>query len=130
MEQILIVEDDQAVQKALKRLFESAGYGVEITGDGKSALDVVRMRTPTAIILDLRLPVLSGKDVCVRVRQQLSALPIIILSASTDVVDKVMLLELGADDYVTKPFSPRELLTRVRAAIRSTQKPIIHDALQ
>jgi DNA-binding response OmpR family regulator len=128
MEQILIVEDDQAVQKALKRLFESAGYGVEITGDGKSALDVVRMRTPTAIILDLRLPVLSGKDVCVRVRQQLSALPIIILSASTDVVDKVMLLELGADDYVTKPFSPRELLTRVRAAIRSTRKPMLHDA--
>jgi CheY-like chemotaxis protein len=59
--------------KALKRLFESAGYGIEITDDGKSALDVVRIRTPTAIILDLRLPVLSGKDVCVRVKQQLSA---------------------------------------------------------
>lgn len=128
MEKILIVEDDLAVQKALKRLFESAGYVVEISGDGESALDMVRSGNPTAIILDLRLPVLSGKDVCVRVRQQLSALPIIILSASTDVVDKVMLLELGADDYVTKPFSPRELLTRVRAAIRSTRKPITHDA--
>jgi DNA-binding response OmpR family regulator len=77
-------------------VFESAGYGVEITGDGKSALDVVRIPTPTAIILELRLPVLSGKDVCVRVKQQLSALPIIIiLSASTDVMDKARLLELG-----------------------------------
>jgi len=127
MEKILIVEDDQAVQKALKRLFESAGYAVEITGDGGSALEAFRSATPTAIVLDLRLPVLSGKDVCLLIRQQLSTLPIIILSASTDVVDKIVLLELGADDYVTKPFSPRELLARVRAAIRSTRKPIIHD---
>ena len=127
MEKILIVEDDQAVQRALKRLFESAGYAVEISGDGKSALDIVRTNTPTAIVLDLRLPILSGKDVFLHVKRQLSALPIIILSASTDVVDKVVLLELGADDYVTKPFSPRELLARVRAAIRRTHKPIIHD---
>ena len=127
MERILIVEDDQAVQKPLKRLFESAGYAVEISGDGKSALQVFRTTTPTAIILDLRLPVLSGKDVCLQAKQQLSTLPIIILSASTDVVDKVLLLELGADDYVTKPFSPRELLARVRAAIRGTRKPTIHD---
>jgi DNA-binding response OmpR family regulator len=105
MEKILIVEDDQAVQKALKRLFESTGYAVEITGDGGSALEAFRSATPTAIVLDLRLPVLSGKDVCLLIRQQLSTLPIIILSASTDVVDKIMLLELGADDYVTKPFS-------------------------
>ena len=128
MEKILIVEDDRAVQKALKRLFESAGYAVEISSDVKSALDIVRASTPTAIVLDLRLPVLSGKDVCVQVKQQLSALPIIIiLSASTDVVDKVVLLELGADDYVTKPFNPRELLARVRAAIRRIRKPIVHD---
>jgi DNA-binding response OmpR family regulator len=126
MEKILIVEDDQAVQKALKRLFESAGYVVEISGDERSALDAFRSTAPTAILLDLRLPVLSGKDVCLQIRQ-LSALPIVILSASTDVVDKVVLLELGADDYVTKPFSPRELLARVRAAIRSTRKPIIPD---
>jgi len=94
MEKILIVEDDQAVQKALKRLFESAGYAVEISGNGKSALDIVRTGNPTAIVLDLCLPVLSGKDVCVYLKQQLSALPIIILSASTDIVDKVVLLEL------------------------------------
>ncbi len=127
MEKILIVEDDQALQKALKRLFESAGYAVDISSDGRSALDIVRTSTPTAIVLDLRLPILSGKDVCLHVKRQLSALPIIVLSTSTDVVDKVVLLELGADDYVTKPFSPRELLARVRAAIRRTHKPIIHD---
>ena len=130
MEKILIVEDDQAVQKALRRLFESAEYTVEISGDGRSALDAFRSTTPTAIVLDLGLPVLSGKDVCLQIRQQLSTLPIIVLSASTDVVDKVLLLELGADDYVTKPFSPRELLARVRAAIRSTRQPITSEKAQ
>jgi len=127
MEKILIVEDDRAVQKALKRLFASAGFAVEISGDGKAALEAFRTTGPTAIVLDLGLPVLSGKDVCIQIKRQLSTLPIIILSASTDVVDKVVLLELGADDYVTKPFSPRELLARVRAVIRGTRKPIIHD---
>jgi DNA-binding response OmpR family regulator len=127
MERILIVEDDQAVQKVLKRLFESAGYAVEISGDGRSALEASRTATPTAIVLDLGLPVLSGKDVCVQIKLRVPTLPIIILSAATDVVDKVLLLELGADDYVGKPFSPRELLARVRAAIRSTRKPIIRD---
>lgn len=127
METILIVEDDHAVQKALKRLFRSAGYAVDLSGDGMSALEVFRASTPTAIVLDLRLPLLSGQDVCLHIKRHQPALPIIILSASTDIVDKVLLLELGADDYVTKPFSPRELLARVRAAIRSTHKPFIHD---
>jgi DNA-binding response OmpR family regulator len=127
MEQILIVEDDQAVQKALKRLFESAGYGVAISGDGRSALETFRTRTPTAVVLDLGLPVLSGRDVCLQIKREQSTLPIIILSASTDVADKILLLELGANDYVTKPFSPRELLARVRVAIRSTRRPIISE---
>jgi len=127
MEKILIVEDDRAVQKALKRLFASAGFAVVISGDGKAALEAFRTTGPTAIVLDLGLPVLSGKDVCIQIKRQLSTLPIIILSASTEVVDKVVLLELGADDYVTKPFSPRELLARVRAVIRGTRKPIFHD---
>jgi DNA-binding response OmpR family regulator len=101
MEKILIVEDDHAIQKALKRLFESAGYTVEVRGDGRSALVAFRTATPTAVILDLRLPVVSGKDVCREIKQQLSTLPIIVLSASTDVTDRIVLLELGADDYVT-----------------------------
>ena len=127
METILIVEDDPADQKVLQRLFGSEGYTVEIKGDGKSALEALRTAAPTAIILDLRLPVVSGKDVCREIRQQLSTLPIIVLSAVTEEADKVLLLELGADDYVTKPFSPRELLARVQTAIRHTRKSGIPD---
>jgi DNA-binding response OmpR family regulator len=122
MERILIVDDDRVVQKALKRLFESEGYEVEISGDGKSALDAFRVAAPTAIILDLRLPEMSGLEVCRAIRRQSSTMPIIVLSAVTDVLDKVVLLELGADDYMGKPFSPRELLARVRTAIRHSRK--------
>jgi two-component system, OmpR family, alkaline phosphatase synthesis response regulator PhoP len=122
MERILVVEDDRAVQKALKRLFESEGFTVDVKADGKSALEAFRASAPSAIVLDLRLPSMSGRDVCREVKQQVPTLPIIILSATTDVTDKVLLLELGADDYVTKPFSPRELLARVRAALRRTAR--------
>jgi len=119
-ERILVVEDDHAVQKALKRLFETEGFEIEISPDGKSALDAFRRTTPSAIVLDLRLPQMSGRDVCREIKQQSPSVPIIVLSAASDVSDKVLLLELGADDYVTKPFSPRELLARVRAALRRT----------
>src|SRR5437867_8296439 len=122
MERILVVEDDRAVQKALKRLFESEGFAVEISADGKSALDAFRATGPAAIVLDLRLPSMSGRDVCREIKQQSPAVPVIVLSAASDVSDKVLLLELGADDYVTKPFSPRELLARVRAAVRRTTR--------
>jgi DNA-binding response OmpR family regulator len=122
MDRILIVEDDRAVQKVLRRLFEAEGFAVDVKGDGKSALEAFRATAPSAIVLDLRLPSMSGRDVCREVKQQIPTLPIIILSATADVTDKVLLLELGADDYVTKPFSPRELLARVRAAIRRTTR--------
>jgi DNA-binding response OmpR family regulator len=120
MERILVVEDDRAVQKSLKRLFEAEGFAVEISGDGKSALEAYRAATPAAVVLDLRLPAMSGRDVCRELKQQAPALPVIV--AASDVADKVLLLELGADDYVTKPFSPRELLARVRAALRRTTR--------
>jgi DNA-binding response OmpR family regulator len=120
MERILVVEDDHAVQKALKRLFETEGFEIEISADGKSALEAFRRAAPAAIVLDLRLPFVSGRDVCREIKQQAPTVPIIVLSACSDVSDKVLLLELGADDYVTKPFSPRELLARVRAALRRT----------
>jgi len=120
MERILVVEDDRAVQKALLRLFESEGFAVDVRADGKSALDAFRSAPPAAIVLDLRLPAMSGRDVCREIKSQSPAIPIIVLSAASDVSDKVLLLELGADDYVTKPFSPRELLARVRAALRRT----------
>ena len=122
MERILVVEDDRAVQKALKRLFEAEGFAVEISADGKSALEAYRAATPAAVVLDLRLPAMSGRDVCREIKEQAPALPVIILSAANDVSDKVLLLELGADDYVTKPFSPRELLARVRAALRRSSR--------
>src|SRR6202795_3329291 len=122
MERILVVEDDRAVQKALKRLFEAEGFTVEISGDGKSALEAYRAAAPAAVVLDLRLPAMSGRDVCRELKRQAPALPVIVLSAASDVSDKVLLLELGADDYVTKPFSPRELLARVRAALRHTAR--------
>jgi len=121
-ERILVVEDDRAVQKALRRLFETEGFSVEISADGKSAVESFRSTAPAAIFLDLRLPTMSGRDVCREIKEQMPTLPIIVLSAASDVSDKVLLLELGADDYVTKPFSPRELLARVRAALRRTTR--------
>ena len=117
-ERILVVEDDHAVQKALRRLFETEGFNIEISGDGKSGLEAFRKATPSVVVLDLRLPMMSGRDVCREIKQQAPSIPVIVLSAASDVSDKVLLLELGADDYVTKPFSPRELLARVRAALR------------
>jgi DNA-binding response OmpR family regulator len=128
VKKILIVEDDSAVQRALKRLFEAEDYAVEITSNGKSGLDAFRSSPPSAVILDLRLPELSGNDVCREIKREAPSLPIIVLSAKTDVSDKVLLLELGADDYVTKPFSPRELLARLRAAIRRTNRVLVSDS--
>lgn len=122
MGRILVVEDDPSVQKALRRLFETEGYTVEVQPDGQSALESFQASQPAIIILDLRLPKLSGNDLCKEVKAQAPTLPIVVLSATSDVSDKVLLLELGADDYVTKPFSPRELLARVRAALRHTSR--------
>ena len=119
---ILVVEDDPAVQKALRRLFETEGFTVETQSDGKSAIDSFQMSPPAAVVLDLRLPKVSGRDVCKEIKALAPTLPIVVLSAASDVSDKVLLLELGADDYVTKPFSPRELLARVRAALRHTAR--------
>ena len=119
---ILIVEDDPAVQKALRRLFETEGYSVEVQSDGKSALESFQSCAPVAVVLDLRLPKISGRDVCKEIKAIAPTLTIVVLSAASDVSDKVLLLELGADDYVTKPFSPRELLARVRAALRHTAR--------
>jgi DNA-binding response OmpR family regulator len=117
-ERILVIEDDRAVQKALKRLFEAEGFAVDIAGNGAAGLEMFRAATPSVLVLDLSLPGTPGQDVCREISQAAPSLPIIILSAKTEVMDKVLLLELGAHDYVTKPFSPRELLARVRTAMR------------
>jgi DNA-binding response OmpR family regulator len=122
MEKILVVEDDRTVQNALKRLFAANGYSVEIARTGPAGLESVRAALPSAVVLDLRLPGMAGQDVCREIKNTAPALPVVVLSASTDVVDKVLLLEIGADDYVTKPFSPRELLARVQASMRRASR--------
>ena len=123
VDRILVVEDDRAVQRALKRLFEAEGYAVQTVADGNLAVEMFRTTMPSAVVLDLRLPGIPGRDVCSELKKHAPAVPVIVLSAASDVSDKVLLLELGADDYVTKPFSPRELLARVRAALRRTTRP-------
>lgn len=120
---ILVVEDDPRLQKVLRRIFSEECYTVVVAGDGRTALENFRTHRPLAVVLDLILPHISGRELCQRFKTQSSETPVIILSAITEVADKVLLLEIGADDYVTKPFSPRELLARVQAAIRRQRKP-------
>jgi DNA-binding response OmpR family regulator len=119
---ILVVEDDPRMQKVLQRLFRDEGYQVTTAGDGQAGLEAFRTGSPVAIVLDLILPYISGREVCKQVKNISSEIPIVVLSAISEVADKVLLLELGADDYVTKPFSPRELMARVQAAIRRRRK--------
>ncbi len=120
---ILIVEDDPRLQKVLRRIFAEERYTVVVAGDGQTALEAFRTHRPLAVVLDLILPHISGRELCQRFKAQANETPVIVLSAITEVADKVLLLETGADDYVTKPFSPRELLARVQAAIRRQRKP-------
>lgn len=120
--QILIVEDDPQMQKVLQRIFREQGYGVTVCGDGKSGLDAFHSIRPSAVILDLVLPNIFGRDLCKMMKAEQPGVPVIIVSAISEVADKVLLLELGADDYVTKPFSPRELMARLQAALRRPQK--------
>lgn len=120
---ILVIEDDPRMQKVLRRIFTDEHYNVAIAGDGQAGLDLFRTEHPSAVVLDLILPRISGRELCQTFKAIANETPIIVLSAVSEVVDKVLLLELGADDYVTKPFSPRELTARVQAAIRRQRKP-------
>jgi DNA-binding response OmpR family regulator len=128
VDRILVIEDDVDVQAALKHRFESAGYAVDVYKDGMTGLQSFRLVAPQAVVLDLGLSGMPGKDVCRELREESGSVPIIVLSALSEVAEKVLLLGLGADDYVTKPFSPRELLARVQAHIerrvRITSHPI------
>jgi DNA-binding response OmpR family regulator len=120
---ILIIEDDPRMQKVLLRIFTEERYAVVVAGDGQTGLDLFRRERPLAVVLDLILPNISGRELCQTFKGVSAETPIVVLSAITEVADKVLLLELGADDYVTKPFSPRELTARVQAAIRRQRKP-------
>ena len=114
---ILLVDDEAAIQRSVATLLRSRGYDVEIAGTGNKALAAFAERPPDLIVLDLGLPDLEGTEVCRRVRAS-SSVPIIVLSARGAEADKVNALDLGADDYVTKPFGPEELLARIRVALR------------
>lgn len=120
---ILVVEDDPRMQKVLQRIFAEQGYAVTICGDGKSGLDAFRSIRVSAVVLDLMLPNIFGRDLCRTIKAEQPDIPVIVVSAISEVADKVLLFELGADDYVTKPFSPRELMARMQAALRRQQKP-------
>jgi len=122
MSLILVIEDDPRIQRALRRQFTTEGYDVHIEGTGPDGLAACKSLRPAAAVLDLMLPGLPGRSVCKEIKAWCSDIPVIVLSAVTDVAEKVLLLETGADDYMTKPFSPRELLARVQAAIRRTSK--------
>lgn len=116
---ILLVDDEPAIQRALGPLLRSRGYLVDVAGTGTDALRLADDATPDLVVLDLGLPDLEGTEVCRRLRLT-SRVPIIVLSARGSDADKVSALDLGADDYVTKPFSPEELLARIRVALRRT----------
>src|SRR5437016_1203336 len=122
MEKILVIEDDRATRKALQQLFEPEGYMVEMAQDGAQGIAAFRATKPNFVILDLRMPVVGGQEVCRQIRKESEEVPIIILTGSAEELDRVLLLELGADDYVIKPFSPKELLARVRAVLRRARR--------
>ena len=119
-ERILLVDDEPDLLELVRVNLEQAGYLVEAAEGGREALAALRRSPPDLVVLDLMLPDISGTEICRQVRadQHLSEIPIIMLTAKADEVDRVVGLELGADDYVTKPFSPRELTLRVRAVLR------------
>jgi DNA-binding response OmpR family regulator len=118
MDRILIIEDDGALRTMLRRLFSSEGYEVDVVPDGVAGLEMLRQKPPIAVILYIQRPESPGCDLCKTIANLIPGLPLLILSASSDVAGKILLLEMGADDYVTVPFSPRELVARLRALIR------------
>ncbi len=127
MEKILIIEDDISLYKPLTRAFEAAGYSPEFASNGTAGLEAFRAAPPVLLVLDLALPKIHGRDVCRTIKKEAPSVPIVILSASDDQVDKVLLLELGADDYITKPYSPKELIARVHAVLRRVRGPKVTD---
>jgi two-component system KDP operon response regulator KdpE len=114
---ILLVDDEVAIQRAVRPLLRTRGYDVSVSATGHDALAMAAAEQPDLVVLDLGLPDLDGTEVCRRIRA-MSAVPIIVLSARSAESDKVDALDLGADDYVTKPFGPDELLARIRVALR------------
>ena len=123
MDRILVVDDDRDIVRLVRSYLEKAGYQILTAYDGETALKILRTETPQLLILDLMLPDRDGWDVArlVRSDKKLAATPIIMLTARVEDNDKIVGLEIGADDYITKPFNPREVVARVRALLRRSQ---------
>jgi len=119
---VLIVDDEPRIVEIARDYLEHAGFGVLTAEDGATALELARTQRPDLVVLDLGLPGMDGLDVTRELRRQ-STIPIVMLTARDDELDRVLGLELGADDYMTKPFSPRELVARVRAVLRRSERP-------
>ncbi|OLB80014.1 MAG: DNA-binding response regulator [Actinobacteria bacterium 13_2_20CM_2_71_6] len=117
-ESILVVDDDPTVSDVVRRYLERAGYAVTLSGDGYDALAAYERSRPDLVVLDLMLPGIDGLEVCRRLRSSPDGVPIVMLTALGEEADRVLGLQLGADDYVTKPFSPRELVLRVQSVLR------------
>ena len=118
---ILVVDDEPSIREVVSLYLEKDGFDATVVGDGQAALDLLRSDPPDLLILDVMLPGVDGYEITRQVRAS-SEIPIILLTARKDEIDRILGLELGADDYVVKPFSPRELVSRVKAVLRRTQQ--------
>jgi len=129
---ILVVEDEPVIAELVRMNLAGAGYGVQIERDGEAGLAAIRQHRPAAVILDVGLPGIDGIEVCRRLRagaDESAWTPVLFVTARDDEVDRIVGLELGADDYVTKPFSPRELVARVTSVLRRSQRPAATPAI-
>jgi DNA-binding response OmpR family regulator len=124
---VLVVDDEPIVREVVARYLRSDGFTILEAGDGDAAVELVERERPDLVVLDVMLPGLDGLAVCRWIRAR-SELPVIMLTARGDEADRIVGLELGADDYVTKPFSPRELAARVKTILRRARDPIVYDA--
>jgi two-component system alkaline phosphatase synthesis response regulator PhoP len=120
-ELVLLVDDEPSIIQLARLYLEREGFRVQDVGDGESALEVVKKVRPELIVLDVRLPGLDGFEVCRRLRADDHQIPILMLTARDEDIDKILGLELGADDYLTKPFNPRELVARIKAILRRSE---------
>src|SRR5216684_2699517 len=118
---LLIIEDDDNISTAIEEYFSRAGYSVTTAPDGIAGIEAAVKNRPDVVVLDLMLPKMDGLAVCKELRQRNASMPILMLTAKDDVVDKVLGLEMGADDYITKPFSLRELEARIKSVLRRTR---------
>ncbi|KAF0112151.1 MAG: two-component system OmpR family alkaline phosphatase synthesis response regulator PhoP [Chloroflexi bacterium] len=125
---VLLVDDEENITNLARMYLERDGFVIQTVADGCKALEVIHRDSPALVVLDLMLPGMDGFEICRKLRAENNQVPIILLTARDDDVDKILGLELGADDYMTKPFNPRELVARVKAILRRMDRPQTSDA--